>query len=230
MYDSEQSEQQNINASKPFNEALEIKKRTEFSHREVGLTHPDNNAFLRITDNGCIEIFAAPGIGLIMNPNTRSISFYSDSIKFFSKEDDGLRWNEKSFNPAADVYNEPALIKTSSFSNNPAYHRVSHYLHNIQEFEQSQSKKSTTITGRYALRTDSDNGPGLEDIAGFSIEQSNLIDSYSMSHTGEEVELLKSFILSGYSYDESVLKIQNKDLNTSTSSENFSWAKNDLDK
>lgn len=223
MYDSEQSEQQNVNANKPFNEALEIKKRTEFSHREVGLTHPDNNAFLRITDNGSIEIFAAPGIGLIINPNTRSISFYSDSIKFFSKEDDGLRWNEKSFNPAADVYNEPALIKTSSFSNNPAYHRVAHYLHNIQEYEQSQSEKATTITGRYPLKTDGDT-------TGFSIEQSNLIDSYSKNHTTEEVELLKTLIHSGYSYNESVLKIENKDFNTSTSSENFPWAKNDLDK
>jgi hypothetical protein len=33
-----------------FNETAEIKRRKEFSHREVGLTHPDNKAFIRITD------------------------------------------------------------------------------------------------------------------------------------------------------------------------------------
>lgn len=223
-------DQENPNSSKPFNEALEIKRRTEFSHREVGLTHPDNNAFLRITDNGSIEVFAAPGIGLIINPNTRSISFYADSIKFFSKEDDGLRWNEKSFNPAADVYNEPSLIKTGDFSNNPAYHRVNFYLNNIQEFEQNQANNPITIMGKYGLRTQDNEQVILNDTSGFSAEQIALIEAFSQDHTQEEVEILKRFISSGYSYEESLEKINQKDFNMANNSNNFPWTKNDLDK
>ena len=38
----------------------ELTKRKKFSEREVGFTHPDNNSFLRLNDQGDIEIFAAP--------------------------------------------------------------------------------------------------------------------------------------------------------------------------
>jgi hypothetical protein len=44
----------------PLNRVL--KSRKEFSDREVGLTHPDMSSFIRLNDNGDIEIFAAPGI------------------------------------------------------------------------------------------------------------------------------------------------------------------------
>lgn len=223
-------EQDPINANKPFNEALELQRRTEFSHREVGLTHPDNNAFLRITDSGSIEIFAAPGIGVIINPNTRSISFYADSIKFFSRENDGLRWNEKSFNPAADVYNEPAFLKTSDFSNNPAYHKVAYFLNNIQEIEQNQANNPITIAGRYAFRAQGNEQLSSIDSSGFSVEQSTLIDSFAQSHTAEETEILKNLMSSGYSYQDSLLKIKEKDFNIPENTSNFPWAKNDLDK
>lgn len=218
------------NASKPFNEALELQKRTEFSHREVGLTHPDNNGFIRITDSGSIEVFAAPGIGLIINPNTRSISFYADSIKFYSREDDGLRWNEKSFNPAADVYNEPALLKTSDFSNNPAYHKVAYYLNNIQEIEQNQANNPITIAGRYALGTQANEQISSINSSGFSVEQSTLIDNFAQNHTPEETETLKNLMSFGYSYQDSISKIKEKDLNMPDNNRNFPWIKNDLDK
>jgi len=222
--------QENSNASKPFNESLEIKRRTEFSHREVGLTHPDNNAFIRIADGGSIEIFAAPGIGIIINPNTRSISFHADSIKIFSKEDDGLRWNDKSFNPASDVYNEPSLIKTGDFLNNPAYHRVNYYLNNIQEFEQSKQDNPVTISGKYALGSQSNEQATSGSTSGFTSEQIALIDSYAKDHTEEEVSVLKRMMHSGYSYQESLNKINEKDFNMADNSKNFPWIKSDLDK
>jgi hypothetical protein len=37
-----------------------FKKRNEFSRREVGLNHPDNNSFIKLSDSGDIEIMAAP--------------------------------------------------------------------------------------------------------------------------------------------------------------------------
>lgn len=227
MYEEDQT---NTNANKPFNEAFEIKRRKEFSHREVGITHPDNNAFFRITDNGCIEIFAAPGIGLIINPNTRSLSLFADSIKFFCKEDDGLRWNDKSFNPASDVYNEPTLIKTSDFSNNPAYNKVNFYLNNIQEFEQNEENSPITIMGRYALRADQNEETQSSETTGFTNEQMSLIQGYSNSHTLMEVEMLKEFILSGYSYDEAAEKVRTNNSPVPENSNNFPWIKNDLEK
>jgi hypothetical protein len=131
-----------------FDESYEIKRRKEFSNREVGLNHPDNKSFLRISDSGEIEIFACPGVGIVINSNTRSVSIFADNIKFYSRDDDGLRWNSMSFNPASDMYNEPALIKTNSFSNNPAYHNATHFLDNLENLEDPGLNVPVTIDGK----------------------------------------------------------------------------------
>lgn len=205
-----------------FNESFEFKKRREFSNREVGVTHPDNTGFMRIADSGEIEIFAAPGIGLIINPNTRSVSIYADSIKFYSKEDDGLRWNEKSFNPASDVYNEPALIKTNDFLNNPAYYRASHYLDNLNIFDQNQGQDALTIMGKYGLGLERKgqaeqilNSPKL------TLEQKKLIEDYAQKNPQEKVILLTDLMFSGYSFQEAIEKMDNNDMNISESTDRF---------
>ena len=41
MYEEEQA-----NPNKGFDEISEIKKRKQFSSREVGINHPDNSAFM----------------------------------------------------------------------------------------------------------------------------------------------------------------------------------------
>ena len=69
-------------ARQSFNEITELKKRKEFSTREVGINHPDNKAFIRINDSGEIEIFAAPGIGIVISPSTRAISFLLTVLYF----------------------------------------------------------------------------------------------------------------------------------------------------
>lgn len=214
-----------------FNEGAELKRRKQFSHREVGITHPDNKGFMRISDSGEIEIFAAPGVGLVINPNTRSISIFADSIKFFCREDDGLRWNEKSFNPAADVYNEPALLKTNEFLNNPAYYRSSYYLNNLQQFDQSDEQNPITIIGKYGLGLNQENQEPLRpNPSGLTFEQKNLVDSYALSHTEEEVNLLIEYLSSGYSFTDAVEKIKDQDINKSDNLENFPWIQDNLDK
>ena len=45
-----------------FNESEELRKRTTFSRREVGLTHPDTSAFVRLNDRGEVEIFAGESL------------------------------------------------------------------------------------------------------------------------------------------------------------------------
>lgn len=215
---------------KKFDEVYEVKKRKEFSTREVGLTHPDNSGFFRIADSGEIEIFAAPGIGLVINPATRSISLFADSIKFFCRDDDGLRWNSMSFNPAADVYNEPALIKTNEFLNNPAYYRTNHYLNNLDNLDDSESADPITIIGNYGLRGDT--GPRIpeeSEPSKITFEEEKLIQEFSKTHTEQETIRLRGLLEAGYTYSESIQKL--KDLNNvdSENMENFPWIENDID-
>lgn len=217
--------------SNVFDEGMELKRRKEFSNREVGITHPDHKGFIRIADSGEIEIFAAPGIGLILNPNTRSVSIVADSIKFFCRDDDGLRWNDKSFNPASDVYNEPALLKTNDFLNNPAYYRSNYYLNNLQQFTQNQEQSPITIMGEYGLGLNLGNdAPITSDPNKLTLEQKNLIDTYAKTHTESEVALLIEFMSNGYTFDESLDKVAKNDLNKSENLENFPWITDDLEK
>jgi hypothetical protein len=228
IYNSDQPENKMSNV---FNESAELKKRKEFSHREVGLTHPDNKGFMRIADGGEIEIFAAPGIGIVINPNTRSISFFADSIKFFCRDDDGLRWNDKSFNPASDVYNEPALLKTGDFLNNPAYHRTNHYLNNLQDFTEDQVITPITIIGEYGLGiAQKQTEEPTEDPSGMSFEQKTLLDNYAKTHSDSEVDLIKGYMEEGYSFATALEKVNNNDLGKANNTQNFPWITNDLDK
>lgn len=215
---------------KRFDEVAEYKKRKEFSTREVGLTHPDNQGFFRISDSGEIEIFAAPGVGIVINPGTRSISFFADSIKFFSKEDDGLRWNNMSFNPASDMYNEPTLIKTNDFSNNPAFFRTNHYLNNLENLDQLESQEPVTIIGNYGLGSGSIPDNEQEEVTStITAEQEKLIFDYAKTHSDSEVLHIKELIQSGYSFNEAVQKVNSKDFNYSDNMENFPWITDDID-
>jgi hypothetical protein len=222
--------------SRVFNESIEYSRRKQFSDREVGITHPDNSGFMRISDSGEIEIFAAPGVGLIINPNTRSISLYADSIKFYSREDDGLRWNEKSFNPASDVYNEPTFLKTNDFLNNPAYYRSTYYLDNLNLFDQGQDQNALTIIGNYGLGLDQDqNSPVISasensEITNLTIEQKKLVDNYAINNPQEKVDLLVSFLSVGYTFQQALEKIDDGDLNNPNFSEGYLDLKNDQER
>jgi len=90
----------------PFNS---MRSRDYFSPREVGLTHPDNDAFVKLSDNGSIEIMAGDDLGIIIDPHTRTINIYGDSIRFHTREIDGLRWNRLSFNSRSTKYTEPTF-------------------------------------------------------------------------------------------------------------------------
>lgn len=65
LYDSVNHVQKN------FSIADELKRRNQFSRREVGLNHPDNDAFIRLNDDGDIEIFAAPGVGMVISATSK---------------------------------------------------------------------------------------------------------------------------------------------------------------
>jgi hypothetical protein len=95
-----------------FNTPLEaIDNQDRFSKRESGLKHPDiENLFVRLRDNGDLELVAGEGLAIIMHPRNRSITFIADHINFITQSDEGLRWNHVSFNSRAVSFHEPTFI------------------------------------------------------------------------------------------------------------------------
>jgi hypothetical protein len=226
MYEYENEDQQ----QQPFSEAFELRKRKQFSSREVGLNHPDNKAFVKLADSGEIEIFAAPGVGIVINPSTRSISFFADTIKFYSKEDDGLRWNNMSFNPSSDTYNEPALIKTNAFANNPAFYNTNYYLNNLDNLLEEEGINPVTIGGRYGLGDNVLAQPDLgTDQKGITAEQQLLIDDFAKTNAQSDVERLIEFLQAGYTFSDAIEKIENEDYEISDDLEDFPWIEDDLE-
>lgn len=140
-------------AKKQTNEKDQINKRKNFSAREVGLTHPDNSSFIRLNDSGDIELFAAPGIGIVISAATRTISLFADNIRFHTKED-GLKWNSMDFNYSANDFTEPTFIKSNPEEYNPAYINISTLLNKLDELisaeeEQQDIQNDVTIQGNY---------------------------------------------------------------------------------
>lgn len=88
-----------------------ILNQSRFSESEIGLTHPDTGAFIRLCDNGDVEIVAGEGVSIVMSPRSRSIVFNADSIKFVTKEEGGLRWNRQMFNEKATSFQEPTFLE-----------------------------------------------------------------------------------------------------------------------
>lgn len=99
-----------------------------FQNNEVGVTHPSNPSFVKLNDNGDVEIFASEGVGIHIDRNSRSIILIADAIKFLTKEDEGLRWNRLSFNKNAVFYQEPTFLEMSDEDMYCIYKGVNQYV------------------------------------------------------------------------------------------------------
>ncbi len=181
-----------INAQKSFSssagdtasEISEMDRRKTFSQREVGLTHPDNSSFIRLTDAGDIEIFSAPGIGIVINGSTRTISLFADNIKFHTRED-GLKWNSMEFNHSANLFSEPTFVKADEKSYNPAYLNMDYYINNLDLIEKEDLEQSVTINGNYSYMPNTD----TEVISSDSLFENSLDDYF----TKQQITLLQSY-------------------------------------
>lgn len=87
-----------------------IGQQNKFSLTEVGITHPKNSSYIKFADNGDIYIMANPDLGIIFNSARKSITLVGDVIKFITKDDEGLCWNDLCFNSKATKYSEPTFI------------------------------------------------------------------------------------------------------------------------
>lgn len=192
-----------------FDESLELEKRSSFSRREVGLTHPDASSFIKLNDRGDIEIFANEELGIIISPNTGTISIFADVFKIYTKEDAGFRWNNKSFNHAGDSYNEPALVQTDEKEINPGYNYAEYYLKaidDLNEIDGSSNNNIITINGDFAFR----NTPkqtlegSIPNAIGsnLSAEESELMKEYALTNTQDKVDYMLSLLKSGFTFSQ----------------------------
>lgn len=187
----------------PLNRVL--KSRKEFSDREVGLTHPDMSSFIRLNDNGDIEIFAAPGIGMVISSSSRSISFFGNFVKFFTK-DDGLRWNTYKFNMSSYDYSQPTLVKINKKEMNSAQDGVYHYLSLVDRLDQEESDKPITITGKHALgeagRIEYQNLTSEEDYSDLSEQDVALLEVYATDYSRDHLDLIVKFLREGLNFSQ----------------------------
>lgn len=95
---------------------------------EVGVTHPKTPAYVRLADNGDVEIIAAEGLGMVFHPANRSITIIADTIKLMTKDDDGLRWNQLAFNPKSTTFTEPTFLSSDLFSIKDVFKDTDKYL------------------------------------------------------------------------------------------------------
>lgn len=221
-----------INAERSFESSIgntitetdEINRRKTFSSREVGITHPDNPGFLRITDAGDIEIFAAPGVGIVISGSTRTVSIFADNIKINSKED-GFKWNSKEFNSSATVFTEPALLTSSSRDFNPGFKNADYYINNIDELDKEEAQPTVTIKPDYDYVSNTDtsvvkenllpkselasssvlNQAEIDDINNFWNNNINLKNIYNES--SKIIQIITNYKLEGYTIEQAKSRI-----------------------
>lgn len=79
---------------------------------EIALRHPKTGAIVKLSDDGCIDIFGGPTLGLRMDPNTNSLNFFGETINLLGKQvnietkPNGLSWNNYAFNSNLYYQNE----------------------------------------------------------------------------------------------------------------------------
>jgi len=187
----------------------EMQKRREFSDREVGLTHPDLASFIRLNDQGDIEIFASPGVGIVISGRSKSISLFGDEIRLHCKED-GLRWNNYNFNYSSSDYSEPTLVKLNYKNIHSAQNGISYYLDRMNDSEDQEKQKTVTISGDYGFNEEQiipqQTYTSEDDLSDLTFEQVGLLEAYSSNYSKEHIDLMVKYIREGLTFDQSHLR------------------------
>lgn len=120
-------------------------RQNEFSPREVGLKHPDNSSFIKVRDDGSIEIFAGDEVSIVLNAVSRTITFNADVVKFHTRAQGGLRWNKIAFNERAIGFSEPTFIAVEdNLDVKSVYRGVDYYTDGIPNPERFTFKDPNT--------------------------------------------------------------------------------------
>lgn len=92
---------------------------------EIALKHPVLDSIIKLTDDGFIDIFPSPSLGIRLDPQTNSINFIGDTVNFITKntnvltEPKGFSWNKYAFNP--ELYMENSTEKEQHITGTKNY-------------------------------------------------------------------------------------------------------------
>ena len=204
-----QQRQMTTQKNSDFSVPDELSRRTEFSRREVGLNHPDNNSFIRLNDEGDIEIFATAGVGIVISASVRSISLFADKIRMFCSET-GLRWNNFNFNYSAYDYSQPTLVKVDSKTINSAQNGAEDYLAKLRTLEEKDSQMPININGDYGFRSEELNNDqkydSLISTEGLSEKNKMMVYNILKEHSSEYVQYLVALLKEGYEFSQAKAK------------------------
>jgi hypothetical protein len=200
---------ESVEPDKNFSLSGELKRRNEFSRREVGFNHPDNSSFIRLNDDGDIEIFAAPGVGMVISGTGRSISLFADKIRMFCSET-GLRWNNFNFNYSAVDYSQPTLIKIDPNSIHTAQNHAHYYLAKLKDIDESEGQNTVTISEDYQFAPQEPSSSqvysSLIPTEGLTEREIMLVQNILAEHSKEYIEYLVELIRQGATFAQAKAK------------------------
>lgn len=186
-------------------------KRNEFSRREVGLNHPDVESFIKLNDAGEIEIMAAPGVGIIINGPNRSVSIFADTLKIYTTEDDGIRWNKYAFNYAATDFTEPFLVTLKDFQQSPAYYGYEEKIGKIQSIKNATRNSGVTIQANYeydAPTVSKSITLNVNEYYDENLSDDNLalLKKLEQQESPKVIEYIKELLYNGYTFNQARIK------------------------
>ncbi|MDK2600688.1 hypothetical protein QO179_24650 [Bacillus stercoris] len=89
-----------------INHEAEDAKDYLIKQEEVALKHRETGAVVKLSDDGFIDVFAGPQVGVRVDPNTNTVNFFGDSVNVIASNFNvrtkpyGFNWNGKVFNPS----------------------------------------------------------------------------------------------------------------------------------
>lgn len=97
---------------------------------EIALKHPHNDSIVKLTDDGFVDMFAGPALGIRIDPITNTCNIIGDNVNIISKnlnfvtKPNGLVWNGYYFNP--ELYTETNTERGQRISGTKEYYHETH--------------------------------------------------------------------------------------------------------
>jgi hypothetical protein len=120
-----------------------------FQGDEVGVNHPKTEAYVRLKNNGDIEIVAGDGLGIIMHRAGGTITLVADSVRILTRANGGLRWNDKLFNERAGSFQEATFVPVDEEGGFKLYRGVEHFIYDEdQETSDEEGQRPPGLLGQ----------------------------------------------------------------------------------
>lgn len=124
----------------------QVRKEETFGPREVGISHPDNNSFVKIADNGDVEVSVGPGCAVILHPQDGSITFVASRVRFLIGDNGAFTINDLILNTDATNYAEPTFVERSMTDHTYLYDGTTNYVAEVDDREVRDPATGRVIT------------------------------------------------------------------------------------